>query len=306
MGIDVVVHQLALLFIIMGIGYLAYKIKFFTDETNKLLSRLVIFVTMPCTILSSVMNGSIDSSSSDAFLFIGLALGVLLVAIVLSFFIPRLIGCAPKDYGVYRFAMVLGNAGFMGFPVISAILGPKSMFYVALMNIPTSLVMYTIGIIFLSGKSAKIRLRDILNPCLVAAVVILIIFLTGFKAPRIVAETTALIGGMTTPGVMLAIGSTLATTPFRDVITKWRLYAASAVKLLLIPTAAWLILKPLVSNQLIFNILILVAAMPTAANTALLAFEFGSDEKLGSSLVFITTLLSAITIPIVTALYIVA
>ena len=306
MSIDVIINQLSMLFLTMGIGYLAGKIKILDKAANKLLSTLVMFVAMPCTILSSVMNSNVDSAASDAFIFIAVAFAVFAVSHAAAFFVPQLIRCEKQDYGIYRFAMIYGNAGFMGFPVISAILGPQSVFYLAIANIPISILIFTLGITLVSGNSAKIRVRDIINPCLVASIVILIIFLTDFQTPRIIAETAKLIGGMTTPGAMLTIGSTLATIPFLEVITKWRLYVVSAVKLLIIPAAAWLILRPFVSSTLIFNVSILIAAMPTAANATLLAFQFGGNEKLGSSLVFITTLLSVISIPIVTILFVIA
>ena len=306
MGIDIVVKQLAILFITMGIGYLTSKIKLLSEDTNKLISKLIIYVTMPCTILNSVMNGSVNSTTSDALIFVAIAFATFAVSIALSFFVPQLLHCGKEDRGIYRFAMVFGNASYMGIPVISAILGPRAIFYLAIANIPISILTYTLGILLVSGKSTKIRPREILNPCLFAAFIILIIFLTNFKTPKIIADTTQLIGAITTPGAMLAIGSTLATVPFLEVITKWRLHVVAVVKLFIVPAAAWLILRPFVSNALIFNVAILIAAMPTAANATLLAFQFGSDEKLGSSLVFITTLLSAISIPIVTLLFVIA
>ena len=305
MRIDVIINQLAILFFIMGIGYLIIKIKLIDIEANKLLSKLVLFVTMPCTILNTVMSGNVEATASDAFIFIAVSFVGFALFHAVAFFIPKIMRCEKKDYGIYRFAMIYGNAGFMGLPVISAILGPQSVFYLAIANIPLNCLMYTLGITLISGKASKIRLRDILNPCLVASVLILIIFLTNFKTPRIVTETTRIIGGMTTPGAMLAIGATLATIPFREVVTKWRLYITAAMKLLIIPAVTWLVFKPFVSNTLILNVLVLVTAMPTAANAALLVLEFGGDEKLGSSLVFITTLLSAVTIPIVTLLFII-
>ena len=305
MGIDVAVKQLVILFITMGIGYLTSKIKLISADANKLISKLIIYVTMPCTILSSVMNGSVDSTTSDALIFIAVAFATFAVSIALSFFVPQLLRCEKEDRGICRFAMVFGNAGFMGIPIISAILGSRAIFYLAIANIPISILMYTLGIILVSGKSAKIRSREIFNPCLIAAVIILIIFLTNFKPPRVISETTQLIGAITTPGAMLAIGATLATIPFLEVIRKWRLYIVAAMKLFIIPAITFLILRPLVSNTFILNVAVLMSAMPTAANATLLALEFGGNAKLGSALIFITTLLSVVAIPLFTILFII-
>jgi hypothetical protein len=107
---------------------------------------------------------------------------------------------------------------------------------------------------------------------------------------------------MTFPLSMLIIGSSLAVVSFKKIFADKYLYLLTGLKLILIPLTFFLILKPFILPDMINNINLILFAMPVAANTVVFAERFEADYKFASEAVFITTLLSLLTIPLFVSL----
>jgi predicted permease len=96
---------------------------------------------------------------------------------------------------------------------------------------------------------------------------------------------------------MLIIGSTLASIPFKKVFTQWRLYPVTVIKLLIVPVVTWLVLRLFIHDALMLGILVVLSGMPTATSATMISMEYGGNERLASTGVFITTLFSLASIP---------
>ena len=82
-----------------------------------------------------------------------------------------------------------------------------------------------------------------------------------------------------------------------------RLWALAAFRLLILPIVLWLLLKWTgVGTPLVANIAVILMAMPTALNGSMLAMEYGGDTECMAQSIFLTTLMSIITIPVLAAL----
>ena len=127
----------------------------------------------------------------------------------------------------------------------------------------------------------------------------LIIAFTGFRAPFVFTEAIRLACGINTPCAMLVIGATLAQIPVKNVFIKWQLYPVALLKTIVVPVVTWLIFKRFVSESMLLGVLVVLSGMPIAAAVPMVAVEYGGDESAASSGVFITTLLSAVTIPLI-------
>ena len=113
-------------------------------------------------------------------------------------------------------------------------------------------------------------------------------------------DAIGLLGGVTTPLAMIIVGAMLATFPAREMGGDWRIWAASAVLLLVIPVAYCCLFSAIFADPLVDGVMITMAAMPAAANTAIFAEPYGADARLASQLVFVSTIGSLVTIPLVT------
>ncbi len=298
MNMSAIITQLAVLFIVIAVGYAANKWRVLSGDSNKLLSRLVINITLPCTILSSVLSGEITATGRDAAIFMLLTAAAFVIFFLLAAPLPNLLRVPAGDRGLFRFMAMFGNVGFMGFPVIQSIFGTGSLFYVTIFNIVFSVVCFSIGILMISGKGNKISLMTFVNPTMIVSILAVILFYLKLTVPAFISDSIKLIGQLTTPSVMLLIGSTLAMFPIKEVFTNLRIYPLIVVKLLIMPIITWLVMRLFVSDPLMLGVFMVLSGMPTATNAAMLSMEYGGNEKLASTGVFLTTLFSLGTLPL--------
>jgi hypothetical protein len=153
-----------------------------------------------------------------------------------------------------------------------------------------------------AGGGGGVSLAKLFNINVIAAIAGFVLFLFSVKIPEILAIPMRMIGGLTTPLAMVVTGAMLARTPIRSVVGDWRLYAVSALRLLVWPAITAVVLRLFgVSGQL-YAITVIVAAMPSASNTSMIAEVYGGDTGTASSIVFMTTLFSVVTIPLLAIL----
>lgn len=302
MNMTTIFSQMAVLFIVLAVGYAANKFKILTADSNRLLSKLVVNIAMPCTILTSVLGGTVTASGLDAVYFLLVSFGSFVLVFILAAPLPKLLRTPKNDAGLYRFMIAFSNAGFMGFPIILSIFGTGAIFYVTLFNIVFSLLCFSIGLIMVSGKTDKINFRLFINPTMIVSLLAVLIFYTKPSVPVILSDSVQLIGQLTTPSAMLVIGSTLAGIPMKAVFKEWRIYPIVVIKLIAVPLITWLVFRLFIQDPLMLGVLVALTAMPTASNATMLTMEYGGNENLASKGVFVTTLFSVATIPLLISL----
>ncbi|MBQ1251482.1 MAG: AEC family transporter, partial [Firmicutes bacterium] len=193
---------------------------------------------------------------------------------------------------------MFGNVAFMGFPVLASIYGNEAVFLAAIFNLSMNLLSFTLGVLMVAPKGTKLNFKEFFTPAVTASIIAPLLYLAPFTVPQTVYEGFSLLGSATVPLAMLMIGSTIARLPMKEVWNMPRIYITALIKLLICPIAVWLILKPLVSNDLFFGIAVILSMMPSATNSTLLCIEYGGNELLASRAVCVSTIFSAFTIPL--------
>lgn len=301
----VIFNQILILFFLIILGYFARKIKMFDDRVIKGMSDLVLNITLPAMIISS-MNRQFSSE------ILGNVLTTLIIAVVfyavsllIAFIFVKIFGGKSSEKGIYKFALVFSNVGFMGYPVINAVFGPEALFYAAIYNLPFNFFLFTAGIFYVAEKGGiKFNRKMIINPGIISVVIGVLVFISPVKLPYAVSGTLDLLSSVTTPLSMIVIGGLLAKVHVREIFSNVRVYIYSLLRLLIIPFITWWALKFFNLSYLMAGIPIIMAAMPVAANSAILAEEYKGNSELASQIVFISTLLSLITIPVIVKLFV--
>lgn len=299
-----VLMQMLVFFLLIVTGYISRRLGLMDDAFNKKLSALIVNVTMPALILSSVANSNTLPEASEILSIILTAFicyGLLLIAALIFPFLSR---CPPDKKGVYRFMLAFGNVGFIGFPVATSIFGPEALFYATIFNFPFNFLVYTVGVSFIAPKleGKKSGPRLFLTPCVIASLLTIILALLKVPIPSILGETFSLAGQVTTPVVLLIIGSTLAGMPAKHLLGSPRLFIVAAIRLLVIPGIVWFSFRGWISDPLLLGVAVILSGMPVATNGTLLCYEHGGDQTTMSQGIFITTMLSIITIPLLSQL----
>jgi len=302
MNIASVFSQMAVLFLALVVGYVTGRLKVLPDGADKTLSKLVIHVTMPCTILNSVLAADLTMSRADAAVFFALVLLSFLIFFLIGLPLARLLRAPENERGLYACLLAFSNVGFMGFPVVESIFGPQTTFYVTLYNIPFNLLLFSAGVLLISGDRRRIRPRQIFSTTVIAALLAIVIFVFNISLPGVLTKTISLIGQVTTPLAMIVIGLTLSQIPFGSVFTEKRLYPLIFTRLLLIPAVVALVSRLFTSDPDMLGILTVLSAMPTGTVVVMFSLEYGSNDKVASKCIFLSTLFSMATIPVVSYL----
>ena len=288
-----------ILFFLLLVGYAANRAGIMNADFNKKFSGLILYISNPALILHSVMNTEHSISNIEVLMLLGIALLSYGLVIAVSFLIPGILRADQSDRNVYRFMMIFSNTGFMGYPVVEALMGHGAIFYATIFGIPFNLLVFSYGIhLISSGSAGKANIKTLLSPCIIAAVASIVIYFINPRFPDVVVSTFGYLSDITVPGAMLIIGSSLAMIPLKSVFGDWRIYGMTAIKLLLVPVIVWLIMRFVPVDPMIRQFVVLMWALPVATNSTMLAAQYGGNESLASKGVLITTFLSLATIPL--------
>lgn len=301
MDITVIFSQMLQLFLILFLGWVLFRIHLFDQDMNRRITRLLLDVTLPCTILNSVLSQTERPAQDLVALTFLTASGMYLLLPVISFLLVKAMHLPKNDQGMYIFMSTYGNVGFMGFPVIEAVFGPDAIFYAAIFNVMFNLSCFSIGLLIIhygSGKKASINWRDFVKPSTIVSAAAVILYLLNLKLPSVLSDTVRTTGAVTTPLSMMLIGSTLATMNLKEILGDWHVYPFAVVRQFVLPLILWPLLKFLIPDSYLLGITFLLLLMPSANTCVLFATRYHRSEKLAAKTVFITTLMTMITIPL--------
>ncbi|MEW9123875.1 MAG: AEC family transporter [Thermotaleaceae bacterium] len=307
-------NQIFILFLLLLMGYVSKRLKIISNDMNRDLSNLVIKVALPALIISSLSSYDFEKEmliKSGALIVISCA--VYGLSIFIAAVVPKFYGVEGTTKDIFQFMTVFSNVGFMGYPIINAIYGEQGVFYTALYNLPFNAVLWTYGVMVLSRPMAapkqvvldnrgSVQIKQLINPGLVSVMIGLCLFMTSTKLPGPVFSAFQAMGNTSTPLSMIFIGSILADTKVRAIFTNSKIFVASTLRLVVIPVIVMVVLRLLGFEGMMVGIPVLISAMPVAANCAIMSTTYGNDYYLASQGIFISTLLSMATIPLIAML----
>ncbi len=296
-------NEMVVILFAVGIGYLAHRLGYLGGEINQKLSKLILNITTPALILSSMANEENLPS-------VGEVLSILFVAVVFyamefafALIVPKLVGGTLKEIGVWRFLLCFPNVGFIGYPLVEAIFGHTGLFYAVILVMPFNLLNYSLGPLMLSGK-IRFHWKQLLSPCILMALLTLILTLAGIHVPPMIGAMAEIVGDVNIPLSLLVLGSMLAGMSARKVLTSVRMWILSAVRLLAMPAALGVVLHLMGTDPLVLGVAVAQMAMPVAVNGTMLCLEFDGDVEAMAQVTFMTTVLSIVTIPLAVSLFV--
>ncbi|MDY6257419.1 MAG: AEC family transporter [Bacteroidaceae bacterium] len=297
------------LFAIVVVGYIAGKLGYMGGTFDKKLSKVVIDITCPALILSSAMTGELPDRRYILPL-LGISVLTYLLLTGVALLLPRFLTKKKDDEGVIGFAMMFGNVGFMGYPIVASIFGHEAVFYAAVLNVVNTFTVFTIGTMLVVGKnqssvaekemSRKKMLRKVLysTPMLSAYLTMLIVALEIKDIPEFISQPLTMIGNITVPAALLIIGSSMSQLPLRALLGNGTIYTTTLMRLAVLPVGIHYLMTLLGFSSFVVGINTVVIAMPVATYGTILCLRHGKDTTLITEVTFITTLLAMISIPL--------
>lgn len=297
MDILIIVNGVISLFLIMLVGVYASKRKIITPQINKGLTNILLEITLPCLIVGSFifdLDAQLKRNIVKCFIYSPI---VIIVTIILSYI--ALLPMKTSKKIIMQFANVFSNCGFIGFPIIFSIYGGEGVIYASIFNMFFTIFLWTYGVILFNGKMDNKDIKKVLlNPAIIAVLIGLIIMIFNIKIPSVVYSTLNLVGGMTSPLSMIIVGVILGNAQIIVYLKDVSIYYSSILKLILLPCILIIISRLINDDSIVMKTLIILTAMPAAAMTSILAESFEKEKEYSAVIVFITTLFSLITFPL--------
>lgn len=290
--------QVIILFIVVLIGALCRRLNYFTDETIRGVTQIVIHVTLPCLTVSNMQRPFSMDVLVNFLVMLVLAAAAILLAIFGTLFLFRK---RPHE----RLAVLanlegFSNCGFMGYPIILAV-NPDWMIYAVSYNIAFTFITWTIGVSLYAGKENVSLRRVLLNPNVISAAIGFILFCVSITLPTIASEVLSMVGGLTTPLTMLLIGTRVCgvhLSDFKDI----DYHLSSLLRLIVLPLLVFFAMKLLPVDPAVASTLFLLTAMPCGTMTAMQAELYGGDKVFAARAIAYSTLLSLVTVPVMSFL----
>ena len=296
--LTILLKQIALMFVLIMIGYVLCRKKLITLQGSGEMGKILLNVVIPCVIINSFWCERTAEKTATLLQGSVIAVVVMAVAVIISALVYGL-----RD-GVSCFSSAFSNAGFIGIPLVQAVLGSSAVFYLSLMIVLVNFLQWTYGLYVLTGDKGKMKMSVVAkNPVVISVVAGVVIYL--MNLPRF-AFTDTLISSITavnTPVAMLVTGVYLAQSPLSDIISDRRTWMVSILRLLVIPAVSLLVMKlfPFGTPEMKVAIMI-AAACPVGSNVSIFAQQVGASFRDATNQVCLSTILCLPTIPLLTLL----
>jgi len=301
----VALEKMVMLVVLMMVGFAAAKAGWLDARFNQTASRLMTNIFIVCTIVGSVMNAEPLLSGGELLVALGAIFLTFLLGGAIGWVVSRCLGLKGEERNVAWLSIFFMNNVFVGFPVVEAIFGPDAIFCASLSNLPFNLLLYTVGVANLRAGEGRgrVKFREILSPPLLATLAAIFLFLVRVPVPGLIADVVTTLGSATVPMSMLIIGVSLSRVPIKSALGDWRAYVVCLARLILCPLAAWLVMgRFLPADGTILGVYTVTAACPCAAMITILSIRFGADDSFASKINFLSTILCAVTLPLMTYL----
>lgn len=299
----------------MAIGFTLRKTDTVPRNTANALAKVETWVFCPALAFSSMAisftpSSLISHSTNLAFAVIAVAVAMLLGIFLARFFVKE----KSYELNIYRYALVFANLGYMAEPLIQSLYenNPTVLGDYKFFCLPFTVLIYVWGISALTpqGEEKTSALKRIFNFPMISLLAGMLVGITGMYGllPDFIVKTLDTLKVCMGPVAMLIAGLTVANYDIKKLVLNKKVYAASALRLILLPTclvsiaigarAALNSLFSLDIGAAPIYFTFFATAMPLGMNTVVFPEAYGGDPEPGASMALISSTLAILTVPL--------
>ncbi len=290
--------QLIVMMTFMALGYVFKKKNVLNDESSVTLSKLVVNVFITSMVFSTFAENFRRDIIAEKAQLLLMSLIVLTVTGIISVLLAKLFSDNENTRAVYIYSFTIPNLGYMGYPLIKAVFGDAALLDAMIFCIPYNIYIYTVGM-YLLTPIKKITPKFFFTPSILAIFAGITVGLSGITLPDTVVNILDMASGCMAPCAMLLTGIVFARMDIKTILSDWRSYVASAIRLLIMPIAVLMILRALGLPHGWVLAAIAILAMPLGLNSVVFPEAFGGDSETGAKVCIMAGILGVITIPFV-------
>ena len=269
MSAVIVLQQMLVLFSMIAIGVFLWKKNWIDVKGQKALSKMVVNIFNPLLLIYSISGYDFEKSTMKVGQNMIFVIVYFLLLFLLGFVVAFLLRLKKPQKNFYQMMMLFSNIGFVGIPIVSALLGREYVLYIAFYTLVYNVLLYTYGIYLAiksnvdeGGTSVSFPIKRILNPGVVGCVIAILIFLCRLDIPAPVETFLDYMGNTCIPLSMILIGISVGQMELSKVFSNLKMYVFLAIKMLLIPIGAALICKQLPVDAGVYKVFVIECAVP--------------------------------------------
>jgi predicted permease len=294
--------QVLVLFLLMLTGFISAKLKVTGPGMAEYSSVFIMNIALPAMLLASFQRPFSRELLGEAGAALLASAVVYGLSFLLAYFYPKVLRIHGPERGAHRYGLIFSNCGFIGYPMVEAILGPAYVFHAVIFNIPFSFLAYSAGAWLVSkegDRALSVSWKTIANPSVIATFIGFLLFIFSIPLPEPLYRSLRMTGDITSPLSMIVIGITLAQAKPGQIFGRWRIYVTVAVRLAALPALAALACYAFGIRGPLLMLAALITAMPCGSSTSIMASLYRAAPEEAGSLVFLSTILCMFTIPAV-------
>ncbi len=293
-----VLNPLVMLLLLIALGGSLYRVKLLDLDFCRRLSRLVVSVAYPALLFVSMYNNTDLAALQKGWMFSVVGLATSTVLAITSRYSSRHFGLKGMTSGTYQILCTNGNNIFLPVPIIRVLFGSPYVVYAVLYELGAGLFYWSYGVSHFR-PGARLNLKRLVNPKMIALLVGLALGLGGVSLPTFLYGALEIIGNIVVGSAMLIMGALAFSLLDRGWQPRREVWGVVLHRLVLSPMVGALVLVLVALPNELRVILLLMSSMPPLVTTALVAASYDADEELAAMGVVIPTLLSFITLPLI-------
>ena len=298
-------NQMLVLFLFMALGFFLNKKKLLPMDDSVVLSKLETYLFVPCLVFSVFYKYCTVENFKQKSVYILYGTAIMAVSLVIGIFLAKVFAKDHYLRKIYTYSFAVANFSFMGNAVVLGVFGEEILFDYMIFTLPLNLYVYSIGTASLrpdeDGK--KISLKAFVNPIFIALLLGAVCGLCSLPLPSFVTSAVSSAGACMSPLAMLLTGFVIGEYRLKTLASNKKVYLASLIRLILLPTVFMLVLIALKTDKAILRAALCATAMPLGLNTVVFPAAYGGDTTPGASMALISHLISVVTIPIMFAIF---
>ena len=292
------VQKVAMLLIFIAAGYLLRRSGKLSDQASKILSALSATVFCPAYSMRNLwVNFTLGKIAQNGLV---MAYGLLftLASIGLGQLLARLLGKPGLERRSLAYAFTIPNYGYFGYPVIEGVFGSEVLTQVLIFIIPLNIATNTYGYLLFT-PDGKLSWKRVFNPLMLGVISGMALGLLGVPMPQLVDDVLGGAGGCMSTVAMLLAGVVLGGFPLRKLLSGFKAYWLSAVRMIGIPALFGVVAWLCGARGLWLLLPLSVFAMPLGLNLVVYPESQGMDAGENAKLCCVSYLMAILVLPLV-------
>ena len=294
-------HEIAQLFLILLAGFVLVRAGLLRAADSKVLSVILVYLVIPCVIIDAFQIEDTPAIRAGLAVSFAAAAAIHLLFLVLTGLLRRFLGLDAIE----RATAIYSNAGALVIPLVQALLGQEYVIYSCAFIIVQLVLLWTHGSMILRGAGALSWKAILTNVNLLSIAAGAVLYAGRIPLPAVLSDAMDDMGALMGPLGMLLAGMAIAESPLRQLVCTPRYYLTAALRLVVYPLAALVLLWATGMAALLPDgrAILMTAITPACTTITSMVQLYGQDAGKSSALYVMSTLLSIVTMPLMLAVF---